>query len=97
MITRTNAFVTSDNETHATLEQAQARELELLAEASNLDATGLAREQFCDWAVANADKVVDILTTKANSKPRARKINGGTKKRNNAAVTANTEAPRETH
>lgn len=32
--------------------------------------------------LSSASKVVDILTTKEGSKPKARAINGGTKKRN---------------
>lgn len=86
MITRTNAFLTSDNATHASLEAAQARELELLCEETDNEATGQFRTNICKWIVANAEKVVDILTTTATSKVKARRINGGTKKRNNAAA-----------
>lgn len=33
------------------------------------------------FIIENADKIIDILTTTATSKPKARKINGGTKVR----------------
>lgn len=74
MITKTQAFQTSDNKTHASLEAAQKHEIVmLLGEHLGTNAG--------DKIIANKDKLLDILTTKSTSKPRARKVNGGTKKR----------------
>lgn len=81
MITKTQAFQTSDNKTHASLEEAQKWEIAILGEATQLAAVGNNREEVAKWILANAPKLLDILTTKSTSKPRARKVNGGTKKR----------------
>ena len=79
MIEFTKAYKTTDGQTHATLEDAKSHELTLL---------------FCDTRVPtdteahfiltvqeNADRIIDILSTTATSKPRARKVNGGKKTR----------------
>lgn len=80
MITRTNAFQTSDEKTHATLEDAQRHELSLLftkEDFGGAPVVGSVAAAILEHAV----KVRDILTTTATSKPRARKVNGGSKKR----------------
>ena len=79
MITKTAAFQTSDNKTHATLEDAQLHALEMLL-------GGEGGDKCARTVIAYADQVVDILTTTATSKPRARKVNGGTKKRTKSAA-----------
>ena len=79
MITRSTAFVTSDNETFATLEGAQGHELMLVLGCAD-------DNPVIPILLKNADRIIDILTTTPTSKPRARKANGGTKKRK-AAVT----------
>lgn len=68
MITTAKAFVTSDQKTHATLEDAQKHELNILW----LDKTGT--PDVPEWVLANRDKLLDILSTKPGSKVRARKI-----------------------
>lgn len=78
MITNTKAFLTSDNKTHATLEDAQRHELDTLWDENE---KAQPTQTVAVWLLANKDKIVDILTTTAASKPRARKVNGGTKKR----------------
>jgi hypothetical protein len=63
----------------ATLEDAQRFELK-----ASLISSSFSPDQSFDilnWLFKNKDFVVDILTTTKNSKPSARKINGGTKKR----------------
>jgi hypothetical protein len=82
MITFTKAYKTSDNETFDTIEGAQAHELEnLFDEAAN---GTLKPEELISLSttVMNCkEKVIDILTMKPTSKPRARKANGGSKTR----------------
>ncbi len=79
MIERTAAFKAVGN-TFATLEEAQCAELcELLKGVGNVNDEAV--ELVAKKLVENPVKVVDILTTTATSKPRARKVNGGTKKR----------------
>lgn len=76
MIEFTKAFKCSDGTTVATLEDAQRHELELLFKNESEQAARIAT-----LLMENSEKVVDVLTTSATSKPRARKINGGTKTR----------------
>lgn len=84
MIEFTKAFKTSDLETHASLEAAQRHELVNIFLGQQLPASDTERcaaELAADTVLENAEVIVDILTTTATSKPKARKINGGTKKR----------------
>lgn len=80
MIQKIQAYKSSDGTAHPTLEEAQLYELRALIKKESVveipeipDIVGIVFQ--------NADKVVDILTMKLNSLPKARKINGGTKKR----------------
>lgn len=90
MITKTASFSTTDNQIFASLEQAQQHEIELLL--------GFTDETIPSTVagISNAimdrrDKLVDILTTTASSKPRARKVNGGSKKRKPDPAAVNRE------
>lgn len=73
MITRTNAFV-SNGKTFATLEEAQQAALDDLFSKHATDPASLTVLKY-------RDEIIDILTTTKTSKPSARKVNGGTKKR----------------
>lgn len=44
-------------------------------------------EGISKWIHANREKLIDVLTTTETSKPKARRINGGTKKRKSTAST----------
>jgi hypothetical protein len=74
MIERTHAYKVGD-QSFLTLEDAQRFEMKRLVQ-------GLPDpEQLVQWMFDNKDQVLDILTTTTNSKPRARKVHGGTKNR----------------
>lgn len=89
MIERTNAFRVG-TESFLTLEDAQRHELILLM-TTMVGATQPIVSNVTDYILSNKVKILDILTTTQNSKPRARRINGGTKKR--VVITnANTSA-----
>lgn len=75
MITRTSAFVTSDNQTFAELDAAIGHELSLIFPDSAFPPPTV------ETILKNRDRIVDLLTTTPTSKPKARKVNGGTKKR----------------
>lgn len=80
MIERTQAFKTSNNKNFDTLEAAQQEELAIILS----DGNGLSYEaaiNLCAKLVSAKEKVLDILSTTPTSKPRARAINGGRKKR----------------
>lgn len=84
MIEFTKAFKTTDGETHASLEDAKRHELVNIFLGQQLPESDQAQKAADDAAqtvLDAADKIVDILTTTASSKPRARKVNGGTKPR----------------
>ena len=87
MIEFTKAYKTKDGQTHASLEDAKKHELRLLFGSAPM---GQDLDQQQHAAVINnavacvlnhANAVVDILTTTTSSKPRARKVNGGSRRR----------------
>ena len=89
MIEFTKSYKTSDGQVFGTIEEAQHHELSALFEKHPiLTQTGLPPEPMHNWIAGmvldNSELVVDILTTKPSSKPKARKVNGGTKKRTHA-------------
>lgn len=86
MLTFTKAYKTSDGQTFEAIDVAQAHEIEISLTANN-DAHVRGNAQLiAEWIVANKDKLVDVLTTTATSKPSARKINGGRKTRKDKAA-----------
>lgn len=96
MITFVKAFKTEDGKTHATIEEAQRYEIaSMLLEARPISVATSGDQQYSDvaqWMVENSTKIVDVLTTKPTSKPRARSINGGRKLRVSKSPTAKMEA-----
>lgn len=82
MITKVNAYQSSDGTAHSSLEEAQRHELKnLLAEKIGWVIGSEDLDKATTAVIKNAEAIIDILTTTPNSKPKARKINGGTKKR----------------
>lgn len=80
MIEKTLAFKVGE-ETFGTLVEAQEHELfELLKESCKLIGDGDMRV-IVGKIVEDSDRIIDILTTKANSRTKARKVNGAVKKR----------------
>ncbi len=94
MIERITAptYKTSDGEKFEKLSDAQQHELELLfpPDHTRQEAPGMYYDGKLIAAVLmqKADIVSDILSTTSKSKPRARAINGGTKKRTPKQFTA---------
>jgi len=74
MIERTNSFKVGD-QSFLTLGEAQKYELELLLKADG------GPHDLAEFILVNKTKILDILTMTPTSKPKARKLNGGTKKR----------------
>jgi hypothetical protein len=86
MIEFTKCYRTADGEVFGTIEEAQQHELSVVFKKHpTLQQTGLPSEPMNDWIAEmildEKDLVIDILTTTPNSKPKARAIHGGTKKR----------------
>lgn len=94
MIERTNAFKVGDR-SFLTLVDAQKCELKTLLLETKFTFPITGPEEIVDWLLDNKVKVLDILTTTNSSKPRARKINGGTKVRrqNPPTTSTSTTAP----
>jgi len=96
MITKAKAFLTTDNHTFATVEEAQTHELARILEGCFTPADGdrtILSRTTAKILVANAEEIADILTTKGSSKPAARSVNGGTKKRKPKTDAAPASAP----
>lgn len=84
MITRTTGYASSDGTVHRTLEGAQRAEIVEIFKAHagpSPKADPWTVEYMADIVMQNSTKLLDILTTTSRSKPRARAVNGGTKKR----------------
>lgn len=75
MIQFTKSYKTSDGQVFGTIEDAQYHELQTTLGLSN-DSNNI-----IGVIMKNKDVIIDILTTTPNSKPKARSVNGGTKKR----------------
>lgn len=79
MITFTKSYQTSDNKVFADIALAQAHEIELLLLEAELEPKMV--PGFASAIVDAREKVVDVLTTTATSKTKARAVNGGRKPR----------------
>lgn len=80
MITPTKAFTTSDGAVWNKIEEAMEREIRIAVLPDNLKSSKEIEEAI-HLIVAQKDAIVDILTMTPTSKPSARAIHGGTKKR----------------
>jgi hypothetical protein len=89
MAKKTSSWTAADGSVHTDFNSAQICDLTILLNEGN----GKSPPEFI-WA--NRDRVVDILTTKPNSRPTARKINGGKKVRKKRVVAAPEAAPEPT-
>lgn len=79
-------ITTSNEKVFETLADAQQEELAVILCGGGEPSETL--KTFCQKMVQNADKIVDVLSTTPTSKPRARKVNGGTKKRDKTTAQA---------
>lgn len=86
MIERVNAFKVGER-VFPTIEEAQKSEIRALIDIEIIDPSSESTVSgVVDLILKYQDKIIDILTMTPASKPRARKINGGTKKRRSAAA-----------
>jgi len=87
MIQKATSFKTDDGQMFNTIEEAQKHSLELLL-APALKTVPETNREIADAILSLREKVIDCLTMKPSSKPSARKINGGTRKRTPKVVPA---------
>lgn len=80
MIQKATFFTTTDGKPHATIELAQRHELMSFLDMKDIKPAGNS-QSLADALLENKEHIVDLLTMKAGSKPKARKINGATKTR----------------
>jgi hypothetical protein len=85
MIEFTKGYKTSDGKLVATIAEAQLHELTTLL--SGKVTQGEQSTTVAKYILENKDKFVDILTTTATSKPKARSVNGGKKNRKPTVIT----------
>lgn len=91
MITKQTSFSTTDGQLFASVEAAQLHELEaFLKDAKFPEGTDFPNLAYT--LVNNKDRIVDLLTMKATSHPKARKANGATRKRRTTPSTQPTAA-----
>lgn len=90
MIEFTKSYKTTDGEVFATIEEAKRHELILAFKQINMGEGVLKDTFFEDVAtlvLTTQDEIIDILTMTPNSKPKARKLHGGTKNRKKTVIT----------
>ena len=92
MITFTKSYKTTDDQVFATIEEAQIHELKIVLHESEVITTDGFLDIVAEILLKNKDTIIDILTTAPNSKPKARAIHGGTKKRKTVVTDAKTDA-----
>jgi hypothetical protein len=80
-----------DDKSFESLDQAKKFNLESLAPNTWREFKPDMPERVADWLIENAEAITDILTTTPRSRAKARKANGGGKKRK--AKAANSAAP----
>lgn len=99
MITKSTGYESSDGKFHRAIEDAQKHELTILFDRTVSVAATVGMEdkpqtyysdEVASEILKNSTKIIDILTMKPNSLPKARKINGGTKKRTKHIAAQNT-------
>jgi len=88
MIEFTKSYKTSDGKLVASIPEAQVHELSILLGQVQVGDGETQRDVLAKFILEKKDVVVDILTTTSTSKPKARAIHGGTKKRTPKAVPA---------
>jgi len=89
MIEFIKSYVASDGQLFGSIEEAQTHEVEVLFEKNPFETPADAAKIVME----NKAILIDILTMTPNSKPKARKLHGGTKNRKKSVVTdANTDA-----
>ncbi len=88
MITKTVGYSVGGS-IYVTLEDAQKAELDaVVKEHFDIEGKMVTTFGIACAIINNKAQILDILTTKENSKVKARKINGGKKERKAAAVNA---------
>jgi len=81
-----------DGKAFASIEEAQKYELEALLAAADFKFTPATQSDVANFLLTNRGRLLDIITTSDSSRPKARKLHGGTKKRKAATATPATEA-----
>ena len=89
MIEFTKSYKTADGEVFATIDEAKRHELELALAKINLNGAPMS-QLLGDVALlilTAQEDIIDILTMSPSSKPKARKLHGGTKNRKKSVIT----------
>ncbi len=84
MIEFTKSYKTGDGQVFGSIEDAQKHEVKT---ALNLRTDANTADTIVAIIMDKKDVLIDILTMTPNSKPKARKIHGGTKNRKKTVIT----------
>lgn len=88
MIEFTKSYKTTDGEVFATIEEAKRHELIIALQKIDLpQGANISMDDVATLVLTAQDEIVDILTMTPNSKPKARKLHGGTKNRKKTVIT----------
>ena len=88
MIEFTKSYKTADGEVFATIEEAKRHELVIALKKINIpQGANISMDDVATLVLTAQDEIVDILTMTPNSKPKARKMHGGTKNRKKGVIT----------
>jgi len=86
-ITFTKAYATSDGKTFSDINEAKQHELaNLFRGEAGPEGTVLSGESLLKLMIKESAKIIDILSTTATSRPRARKSHGASRKPKSATV-----------
>lgn len=87
MIEFTKSYKTADGEVFATIEEAKRHELVIALKKINIpQGANVSMDDVATLVLTAQDEIIDILTMSPNSKPKARKLHGGTKVRGKKTV-----------
>jgi len=90
MISKQTSFVTTDGQLFVNIEGAQKHELEkFLGEGLLNQETETTADVVATVLLHHKEEIVDLLTMKATSRPKARKVNGASRKKKSAAAAEN--------
>ena len=87
MIEFTKSYKTADGEVFATIEEAKRHELVIALQKINIpQASNISMDDVATLVWTAQYEIIDILTMSPKSKPKARKLHGGTKVRGKKGV-----------
>jgi len=86
VIVKTQSFQSSNGKIFGSIAEAQKEEVALILQEPLSSITPASVAAILDAILSNSEKIVDVLTTKGSSRPKARTANGATRKKKSKEV-----------